>query len=636
MEAFTRIARDFTGQGKSLGRLWRRRSIWQVRLRWAVPPSILVGVLAGRALGFEFEYRPLLVVAAGILGYNVALALVIAYLRPPPEHGENLDRALAIAQASLDYAALLTLLHYTGGVASPLLFFLIFHVIFAGLLFRPSTAYVFAAAASLGAGLLGLFQGLGLLPSHPLTFQGQILAPSNQPGTLLAVLTFLTAALFITAAASSMIMARLRERVVALADATERVAALNDRLSSLYVMVEAVSVQKVLERVVHTVAEELTKVTEVAGITVKLLSDDGRSLKHAAVYGLPPSFGAEQVIDLAQSPFDRQVIEGRTLVLGKIEEHHAVELREELVSAGIHSVILAPLKVEQRVIGVLGAYRREADRFTEDDLGFFKLAAELVAIAIDNVRQAEAIEQLMEARTRLMLRVAHNLRAPLAAATTMLETLTAEVLGPLSPDQHDYLDRVERRLRAMRTTITELLALAKARQQGAGTPRRPVHLDQIVSDVEQTFRAEAERKGLELRIATPSDLPDIQGNADLLQQLVENLVSNAIKYTPPAGSVKVTLDHAPGDTLSLEVRDTGIGIPKEEQERLFSEFFRASNARKVEELGTGLGLPIVKQIVESHGGEIRIESEEGRGTTIVVTLPLAAGTLPVDTARTSL
>ena len=628
MQGFTRLARDFTGRGKSLGRLWRQRSVWQVRLRWAVPPSIVAAVLAGRALGFEFDWAPLLAVAGCILAYNVVLGLVIGYYRPLPGRRDRTDRAFAIAQVSLDYAALLALLHFTGGVASPLLFFLIFHVIFAALLFRPSTAYVFAAAASVGAGLLGALQGARVLAVHPLSFRGHLLTPSDQVGTTLSVLVFFTAALFITAAASSMIMARLRERVVELAEATERVAMLNDKLGSLYVMVEAVSVQKALDRVVETVAEQLTKVTEVAGIAVKLLSEDGASLRYAAVHGLPASFNRDRVIELTRSPFNRRVIDGETLVLGQVEEHHAFQLRDDLIAAGIHSVILAPLRVEQRVIGVLGAYQREAHRFGEDDLGFFKLAAELVAIAIDNVRQAEAIEHLMDARTRLMLTVAHNLRAPLAAATSMLETVAGGYLGTVSDKQRDYLDRVERRLCAMRTTITELLTLARARQQDPGAGRGPVILQRVVTEVEQTFRAEAERKGLELRVALGEHLPEIRGNADLLQQLVENLLSNAIKYTPPGGRVDMTLDKTNGSLLALEVRDTGIGIPEDEQARLFTEFFRASNARKLEEAGTGLGLPIVKRIIEIHGGEIHIESQEGKGTKITVTLPVPPAQVP--------
>jgi signal transduction histidine kinase len=103
--------------------------------------------------------------------------------------------------------------------------------------------------------------------------------------------------------------------------------------------------------------------------------------------------------------------------------------------------------------------------------------------------------------------------------------------------------------------------------------------------------------------------------------MLENLVSNAIKYTPPGGRVTVNITPGKG-TVSIEVHDTGIGIPEGEQLRLFEEFFRASNARRLEETGTGLGLSIVKQTVERHGGRIRVQSKEGQGTTFIVDLPL--------------
>jgi signal transduction histidine kinase len=120
----------------------------------------------------------------------------------------------------------------------------------------------------------------------------------------------------------------------------------------------------------------------------------------------------------------------------------------------------------------------------------------------------------------------------------------------------------------------------------------------------------------------PENLPPIRGQLETLEQLLENLVSNAIKYTPAEGSVEVKFAKANG-TVRIEVSDTGIGIPAADRPRLFTEFFRSENAKSVDEVGTGLGLAIVKEIVDKLGGRTLIESEEGVGTMFVVHLPVA-------------
>jgi len=124
-------------------------------------------------------------------------------------------------------------------------------------------------------------------------------------------------------------------------------------------------------------------------------------------------------------------------------------------------------------------------------------------------------------------------------------------------------------------------------------------------------------------IHTPPQPAVVAGDAALLEQMGENLVSNAIKYTPAGGKVTLAVAPAAGGWLRLEVSDTGIGIPEEARARLFSEFFRAENARQLEVTGTGLGLVIVREIATQHGGRVEVESAERRGSTFTVFLPAA-------------
>jgi 2-iminoacetate synthase len=279
------------------------------------------------------------------------------------------------------------------------------------------------------------------------------------------------------------------------------------------------------------------------------------------------------------------------------------------------------LIVEGRVIGTLGAYSTRAERFGPDDLNFFRQAAGLVAIAIENARAYEAIEKLNQERTRFMNRVAHNLRAPLAAMTSMLEVIRDGDLGGMNETSRDYLNRLDRRVKGMLLMINELMTLAKSQSSQPKTEYKPVSLKIIAHRIQQTFQEEVDKKKVAFEVTLPRDLPEIKGDPELVEQLFENLISNAIKYTPEGGRVGMKFWTEADETVRIVVSDNGIGIPKSEMPRLFTHFFRASNVQEV--IGTGLGLAIVKEIVAKHGGQIQVESEEGVGTTFVISLPVA-------------
>jgi len=385
---------------------------------------------------------------------------------------------------------------------------------------------------------------------------------------------------------------------------------------------------------------------------VKLRSEDGRYLEYAAVDGAPTELVKGKRIEIAQSPINRRALEGEALVIGNLREQDTFQLRDQLLQAGINSVMLAPLMAEERPIGVLSAYRKRSEQFQEDDLAFFRLAAELLAIAIDNARQNEAVERLMEERTQLMLHVAHNLRAPISASATMLDTLTAGYLGPISEKQKEYTSRIGRRLHAMQGTIGQVLSVGNIGRIDARKARTPVELTSIVEDVATRFADMARTRGLSLDhvVLTESDPQHaltVSGHGDLLVELLENLVSNAVKYTPRGGNVEIRLNRAsseleldvegrPGDAWALiEIVDTGIGIPEDEQGRLGTEFFRASNAQRLEEVGTGLGLAVARRIVELHGGTMKITSQLDEGTTVRLLLPLSQPSTADESAHSA-
>ena len=621
------LTQDLHEPGAGFGRLWRGGSHWQVSLRWAVPPSIVVAILVAPLLGWTVDaVLPIIATAVVILAYNVAFASLLG----APARSEAPSRRSqrnAIAQVALDYAAMLVLMHFTGGVVSPLSYFFVFHVIFAAILLRRRTAILFAALASIGVGALGVAETTGLLLHHPIRFRGLVLNPLPLPSHLAIELAFFSATVFLTAAATATISTRLRHRLADFADATARVTRLNDRMRSLYAMMRAVGSGKSLPAVLDIATAELAVMLGVPAVSVKLLSDNGKTLRYVAGHGMPANFADAGPVEVAESPLNRRIIEGETLVFGRIRPD--AKLRAELAAAGLDSVLLAPLNVEGRVIGILGAYRATSDAFSEEDVGFFTLAAEVVAIAIEDARQHEAIEALLEQRTKFMLKVAHNLRSPATAASGMLEAILAGYLGTLTSQQEQYLGRVVHRLKLMSETVGALLNLAEGRQGEVPMHRVRVAPSDLAKSVTDAFTAPAQQKGVALEVTLEADLLPIRGDRAMLEGALENLVSNALKYTPEGGRVTVAFRRHQQAAV-VEVSDTGIGIPAAEQPRLFEEFFRASNARRLVELGTGLGLAIIRQTIERHGGTIRVESAEGTGTTFTVELPTADPEAPVS------
>ncbi len=232
------------------------------------------------------------------------------------------------------------------------------------------------------------------------------------------------------------------------------------------------------------------------------------------------------------------------------------------------------------------------------------------------------LQEIEERQSKFMRVVAHQLRSPLAAIDSCLKLVLD---GYLKDDRERELDMVLRartRADAMLELIGELLDLARHRdlvREEAKEP--PANLDAVVESVVRLQAPVAQEKHIELTLDAKLGAVRVPLSAEKAQDAVGNLVSNAVKYTPAGGRVAVRTWRE-GDDAWFEVKDTGIGIPKEEQEHLFTEFFRASNAKAIEAQGTGLGLAIALEIVKQYGGDIEYESQVGAGTTFRFHVPI--------------
>lgn len=233
----------------------------------------------------------------------------------------------------------------------------------------------------------------------------------------------------------------------------------------------------------------------------------------------------------------------------------------------------------------------------------------------------EELRRIDGERTRFMVLVTHELRAPIS---TIYSALDLVLSGLASPEKaRDILVRAQIRADELLALIGELLDLTRIREE----PPRPeeatlVQVEEILQEVVDFVQVEADEKKLALRVEIAPRLAPVRTVPDQIKLVWTNLLSNAIKYNEPGGSIEVSLTQDRSFVVGT-VRDTGIGIAPEDLTNVFAEFFRAKNARRVSSHGTGVGLAIVRRIVENWGGQISVESELGSGTRFTFTLPKA-------------
>jgi len=237
------------------------------------------------------------------------------------------------------------------------------------------------------------------------------------------------------------------------------------------------------------------------------------------------------------------------------------------------------------------------------------------AITMQDITHLKQIDRL---KTEFVHTVSHDLRSPLTAILGYVELL--ERVGPINDQQREFIARVRASVQSVTNLVNDLLDLGRL-EAGADSNKELVPFEGIIRYTVETLGSQINDKKQQLELELPeADLPPMRGNPIRLRQMLDNLIGNAVKYTPEGGKIKVKVD-VQSDQLILCVSDTGPGIPASDQAHVFEKFYRASNVPKGVG-GSGLGLAIVKSIVDNHQGRIWVESVLGQGTTFTVVLPL--------------
>jgi two-component system phosphate regulon sensor histidine kinase PhoR len=227
------------------------------------------------------------------------------------------------------------------------------------------------------------------------------------------------------------------------------------------------------------------------------------------------------------------------------------------------------------------------------------------------------LRRLETVRRDFVSNLSHELRTPLASLKALAETLQEGALED-PPAARRFVDQIQIEVDALTQMVTELLELSKIESGRFSLDRSPVAASDLLHSASQRMQVQAERANIALRVDGADDLPKVEVDSQRLEQVLVNLIHNAIKFTRPGGEVLLRAESIPGE-VRFAVRDTGVGIPADEVSRIFERFYRVDKSRTGS--GTGLGLSIAKHIVEAHKGRIWAESVEGQGSTFYFTIP---------------
>ena len=430
----------------------------------------------------------------------------------------------------------------------------------------------------------------------------------------------LTVFFFVTTWLATSITARLRQKEDALSRSTQALDRSLQEMESLYSIGQLVNSTLDLDEVLRLIAEHTTRLFGAKAGFVRVLDKDGKTLSFGGSYGLSREYIDKGPVRLEKSWVDVEVLNGRTIQVADVAEDLRFQYREEARREGLRSMLSCPMRAKERTLGILRVYTGEPRVFSEQEERLLLNLADLGALALQNARSFGDLQALDKERIRFARMTHHQLRSPLAAVQGAIDALP--YAGPLNDAQKDLVERARRRIADSFDTIRDLLDSAAAQRFQEADAAGPVRPAEPLRRALERAREQARSKGLSFREEIGAEDIVVRGTADDLEKIFANLLTNAVNYTR-SGEISAGMRRA-GGAAEIWVADTGIGIEREEQDRIFESFYRSPAAKATGVVGTGLGLSIVSQLAQRMGGMVSVESAPGKGSRFTVRLPLAS------------
>ena len=388
-----------------------------------------------------------------------------------------------------------------------------------------------------------------------------------------------------------------------------------------------------LDHVLDHILEQVARVINGSAFNIMLL--DGGIVHIVRWRGYEPFETAEHTGGLSMRVSDhpalmRAIRDGWPILLSDTTEHPdwvPIPGWEQL-----RSYISVPVRITGQTVGFLNVGGAQPGQFSPADAQRLEAFADHAATAIENarlfqdaLRQGDELEiavarlkELDRLKSEFIQNVSHELRSPLTLIRGYADLLDSGELGELQSEQKKPIEIIARRAQMLGSLVEDIILILLAETRTL--EREPVMLDELAIAAVEDFQDAAKRAGLELETEIAPGLPAVSGTTLHLRRVLDNLINNALKFTPAGGSISVNVQSNARHVV-LQVRDTGIGIAPDQQKRIFDRFYQVNGSSRRRYGGVGLGLALVKEIVEAHGGAVAVESRENEGSTFTVTLP---------------
>jgi PAS domain S-box-containing protein len=369
-----------------------------------------------------------------------------------------------------------------------------------------------------------------------------------------------------------------------------------ERLRSIASCGEILASSLECEKTLPEVAEFI--VSKLAGSCTIFVRDEDKFVRMAATHAIPLTVDAELETDV-----------NRVMMIGRTEVTNGPTMR-----------VLAPIVAGSEIKGVLAVSSAKTAAFESDDLHFFEVLAGRVGLALESARLYQETQRANRLKDEFVAIVSHELRTPLTPILGGVYMLRSEPHNDKTFER--ALNLIERNAKAQVKIVDDLLDVSRALSGKLRLNVEPVDLVPVSQDAVETVRPASESKRIRVDTHLEPLMGIVSGDPDRLQQIVWNLLANAVKFTPEGGQITIELTETPG-TAEIRVRDTGIGIDADFLPQVFERFRQADASRTRVHGGLGLGLAIVRHLVESHGGTVHaLSSRDEQGATFVVKLPL--------------
>ncbi len=535
---------------------------------------------------------------------------------------------VAVAMVILDTVLVTAGVIYTGGALSAVAIFYLWPIISASLLLPPWTAYATAAACSGLYVATWALQRADVLVNESTITGGQFPSTWTEQTLGIRLAAFLLIAL-LTGMLSHALFKTNSQLLVAKGESDRQLARLratNERLRTIE------EVSQVFLRY-HSVEELMpSAIAKLAGL---MNVHDGFCLVRNGSTGgdqLRGKIGAvsdELVEKLRDVGVAEQADGPGPQICATGDGARAALLIKSIEKEGFHDLVLAPLTSKEGTLGCVCLLGRGAGSVDLDKLATLGPLCGQLAVALRNIQFTEELRRVNDDLTHLdelksdfLATMSHELRTPLTSIIGYSDMMLSGMTGELNEKQGNFLESILKNGEALLNLINDILDLTKIEAGRLELNIEPVDLRAALLSVLPVVKPRAADKRIKISTFLPTDLPPVAADPAKFGQVLLNLLTNAIKYTHENGSVSVEA-RPKGDVVEIWVTDTGIGISSEDQSRIFQRFTQVDSSASRTQGGTGLGLTIVRELVELHGGEIRVQSKLGKGSSFIFTMPIS-------------